>query len=312
MDWKCFKPIFEYDRDYGNLDSAWIGHRYFAYDLIRNTNPKTIVELGTHKGGSFFSFCQAVKDANLPTALYAIDTWKGDKHSGKYDESVFKLVNKLSKQLYPEVNISLIRKTFNQALKEFSNNSIDILHIDGLHTYEAVKEDFDNWLPKVKQNGIILLHDVFEKKEDFGVYKLWNELKKKYSYFEFINYHGLGLVFKDKQFFNFNTIYQDYYQILDNLDNTKQDLDNTKHELDSTKQELDNTKQELDSAKQKLDNTKQDLKRTIKTVEKNSLLKNQIQNTNLEIQKLESDLNKIKSAKFFKLWQGYNKLKKLI
>lgn len=62
----------------------------------------------------------------------------------------------------------------------------------------TVKHDFDNWLDKVKNNGIVMLHDTYEKKDDFGVNKLWDKLKKKYSTIEFYHSHGLGVLFKNK------------------------------------------------------------------------------------------------------------------
>ena len=54
---------------------------------------------------------------------------------------------------------TLIRSTFDEASKYFENGSIDILHIDGLHTYEAVKNDYTTWKSKVRRGGTILFHD---------------------------------------------------------------------------------------------------------------------------------------------------------
>lgn len=59
MEWTFYKPIFEFDKfDNINisLNSAWIGHVNFAYDLVRFKKPRRIVELGTYSGNSFFSF----------------------------------------------------------------------------------------------------------------------------------------------------------------------------------------------------------------------------------------------------------------
>ena len=96
------------------------------------------------------------------------------------------------------MKINLIRKTFDEAVLGFKDDSIDILHIDGLHTYEAVKHDFETWLPKVNQNGIVLFHDIKVGEDDFGVYKLWEELKKKYATIEFFQSFGLGVLFLNK------------------------------------------------------------------------------------------------------------------
>jgi len=162
--------------------------------------------------------CQAVKDGKLKTKLYAIDTWRGDEHAGFYDEAIFNEVVKIKKTYYTKQNIFLLRSLFDKAITQFKNNSINLLHIDGLHTYEAVKHDFDNWYKKVKIDGIIIFHDTNEKKDDFGVYQLWDKLKKEYKTLEFFHSHGLGILFK-KQIPTQNhktleIIWQKYYPLL--------------------------------------------------------------------------------------------------
>ena len=198
MEWQYFKPKFQYEKVFPDLIWGWAGHKYFIYDFIRNIKPKIIVELGTHNGTSFFSMCQAVKDEKLPTKLTAIDTWKGDRHSGFYDNSIFNNVNKIKSTYYRKLKIRLLRKTFNQAVANFKDKTIDILHIDGLHIYEAVKNDYNNWFPKVKDDGFIILHDICEKTKDFGVYILWEELKKKFGTLQFYHSSGFGILFKNR------------------------------------------------------------------------------------------------------------------
>lgn len=195
--WRFFNRRFEYEDELQDFFWAWAGHKLFGYDLIRNVKPQTIVELGTHRGTSFFSFCQAVKDARYNANLCAVDTWRGDEHAGFYDENVFKEVNEIKEKYYGSLKIKLLRKTFDEAAREFENNSIDLLHIDGIHTYEAAKHDFETWLPKVKKEGIILLHDIFINRDDFGVYKFWEDLKRKYKTIEFHHSYGLGVLFQD-------------------------------------------------------------------------------------------------------------------
>ncbi len=197
-DWKYFVPVFEYEKEFQDISWPWAGHKLFSYDLIRNIKPKKIVELGTHKGTSFFSFCQAVKDEGIKTEINAIDTWEGDKHAGFYGDDIYKFVQKVVNKLYSGVEIKLIKKTFDNAISEFKDKSIDILHIDGLHTYEAVKHDFENWLIKIKDSGIILFHDIKVGESGFGVCKLWEELKQEYQTIEFHHSFGLGVLFKSK------------------------------------------------------------------------------------------------------------------
>lgn len=208
---KNYNKIFEFEGVIGLEKSAWWGHHFFVYDLVHNVKPKTIVELGTHWGFSFFAFCQAVKDQKLNTNLYAIDSWEGDKHAGFYGKQVFDFVKKTSQKYFPKQNIHLLKGFFEKQPPKFKDGSIDILHIDGLHTYNAVKKDFQGWLPKMKKDGIILLHDICVVKDDFGVYKLWEEIKNKYKTFEFFHSYGLGVVFLGKNIFKGNAKETRYY-----------------------------------------------------------------------------------------------------
>jgi hypothetical protein len=172
--------------------SAWIGHEKIANFLIKTIKPEIIVELGVHNGFSYFAFCQTVHDQKINTKCFGIDHWKGDYHTGLYEEKVYENVLEENKK-YNHFS-KLIKKDFNSALSDFNDQSIDFLHIDGYHTYDSVKSDFKNWLPKCKKDAIILFHDVNEFKDDFGVWKLFNELKQTYSHHVFPHAHGLGII----------------------------------------------------------------------------------------------------------------------
>lgn len=177
---------------------GWTGHIPFASWLIEQAKPKLFVELGTHSGNSYFAFCQAVAHNNLSTTCYAVDTWQGDDHAGYYGDSVFQMVSNHNREFYERFSF-LMRMTFDEALPCFSNGSIDILHIDGLHTYEAVKHDFYSWLPKMSPRGIVLLHDINVREKEFGVWKLWEELRFRYREISFLHSHGLGVLFTGQQ-----------------------------------------------------------------------------------------------------------------
>ena len=69
--------------------NAWVGHLPFGAWVIQQVSPEIFVELGTHSGNSYFSFCQSVAQNKIPTRCYAVDTWQGDEHAGEYEERVF-------------------------------------------------------------------------------------------------------------------------------------------------------------------------------------------------------------------------------
>jgi Methyltransferase domain len=178
---------------YFSGDSAWTGHIPFALVLVQLARPRTIVELGTHWGDSYCAFCQAVADLNLSTRCTAIDTWKGDAHTRPYDENVYQTLKRAHDPVYGSFS-TLLRSTFDDALGNFPDNSIDLLHIDGLHTYEAVHHDFETWRPKLSERGIVLFHDTAETQGDFGVWALWRELETAYPSFQFLHDSGLGVL----------------------------------------------------------------------------------------------------------------------
>lgn len=175
--------------------SAWMGHLHFAAWVIREVRPQIFVELGTHAGHSYFSFCQSVAEFGLPTKCFAVDTWEGDGvTTGNYGGEVFSSVSSFNQERYAGFS-TLLRMTFDQALANFSDGSIALLHIDGLHTYEAVRHDFETWLPKLAPGAVVLFHDTKVYAENFGVHVLWKELTERYpSTMEFVHSSGLGVL----------------------------------------------------------------------------------------------------------------------
>ena len=174
--------------------NAWVGHLPFAAWVIHEVSPKIFVELGTHSGNSYFTFCQTVVEKGLIAKCYAVDTWQGDEHAGQYGDEIFIRVNEHHQEHYAGFS-QLLRMTFDDAATYFAGESIDLLHIDGLHTYEAVRHDFETWLPKLTPGAVVMFHDTNVRERNFGVWKLWEELQASYpNNLEFVHSHGLGVL----------------------------------------------------------------------------------------------------------------------
>jgi hypothetical protein len=163
--------------------SAWYTLAPVLFCLFELFKPRRYVELGTHHGYSFFAACQGSELAGSKTECIAIDSWAGDPHAGVYDSDVYDSVRRYLTSTYPSQYT--LKSFFSDALNSFEDGSIDLLHIDGFHTYEAVKNDFEQWLPKLSERGIILFHDTNVYERDFGVYMFWDCVRRRYPSFEF-------------------------------------------------------------------------------------------------------------------------------
>ncbi|MDR3532960.1 MAG: class I SAM-dependent methyltransferase [Rhodopila sp.] len=173
--------------------TAWAGHVPFMFSLFHTLRPETYVELGVHNGASLIAAATAAATYQVPTALVGVDSWQGDAHAGVYEgESIYQDLKTYLSATFP--NARLERCFFSEAIPKFATGSVDILHIDGLHTYDAVKEDFTSWFDRVSPTGVILFHDISVFERGFGVHLLWEELKERFLTLEFHHSFGLGVV----------------------------------------------------------------------------------------------------------------------
>lgn len=267
------------------ISNSWISHIPFAFFIMDYLKPNIFVELGVHTGNSYFAFCQAVQKIESNTKCYGIDHWEGDEHLGYHNGKFFNDVNNYN--IKYENFSTLIRSDFNEAVHQFQDNSIDLLHIDGHHSYDSVKNDFVTWIQKMSKKGIILFHDIIVKKEDFGVYKFWEELKNTYKYIEFNFQYGLGVLFLD---YDFHKLFiDDYSQNFETYQNIFKSLGENILYID----EINELNNKSDQLRKEINN--QSAKKNIFLENEIVKYKNLVRNSNLELKKIRSEFDKIKS-----------------
>jgi hypothetical protein len=136
--------------------------------------------------------CQAAHEHGVPAELVAVDTWLGDPHAGFYD-GVFERFEAWRVEHFPDVNTRALRMTFDDALAQVQDASVDLLHIDGLHTYEAVAHDYATWRPKLAAEGTVLFHDVAHD-SGYESSRFWSETSDRVGGFTFFHSYGLGVL----------------------------------------------------------------------------------------------------------------------
>jgi hypothetical protein len=175
------------------VSSGWSGLEPFAFWIVWALRPERIVELGVFRGLSYCAFCEEVVRQRLSTRCHGIDSWEGDAHAGHYGAEELRALRAWHDPRYAGFS-ELLPMRFEAALDRFEDGSIDLLHIDGLHTYEAVRHDFETWLPKLSSRAVVLFHDIAVRERGFGVWQFWGEIRERHPHFSLDHAHGLGVL----------------------------------------------------------------------------------------------------------------------
>lgn len=162
------------------LIQGWFYHPEFYRDVV-NLIPSgsTIVEIGAWRGRSTCCLASYIKKSGKQIKLYSVDTWLGSDEQVHKDiiesmeVSLFEDFKENIKMCDVEDVITPMQMSSIDASKEFEDESIDFIMIDGAHDYESVKADIEAWLPKLAKNGIIAGDDYSSTWK--GVMKAVNE-----------------------------------------------------------------------------------------------------------------------------------------
>lgn len=173
--------------------------------IIERNPPKNVMEIGTANGGTLFLLTRMA--ANNASIL-SVDL-PGGKFGGGYPEWKEPIYRSFAKK---GQTINLIRanshdkETYTKVSSYLKNKKVDFMFIDGDHTYEGVKEDFNTYKEFLADNALVMFHDIAPHPNPiYGVDKFWKEIKQEFENKEFVKDwyeggRGLGLLtFKVKK-----------------------------------------------------------------------------------------------------------------
>jgi len=171
-------------------------------ELLKKMKPHTVMEIGTASGGTLFLLCNV---ANPEAKIISIDLSGGHFGGESYPDwkiPVYKSFKKNTQEIHLLRSDSHHPDTKNKVLKLLDKSKVDFLLIDGDHTYEGIKKDFEMYSNLISSNGIIAFHDInFGPEENVGgVPKFWNEIKSNFLSVEIVDNprntsYGIGLLF---------------------------------------------------------------------------------------------------------------------
>ena len=164
---------------------------------VRALRPATVLEIGTSMGGTLFLWCRIAD----PGALVISVDLPGGKFGGGYSRlrtPVYKRFPQPGQTLHLMRANSHAPETFAAVRERLNGRKVDFLFIDGDHTYEGVRQDWETYRTLVRPGGLIAFHDVAMNYKDTRVKQLWDEIRDSYQSREYAyhprGFYGIGVV----------------------------------------------------------------------------------------------------------------------
>lgn len=163
------------------------------YTHVCQIRPKRILEIGTARGGALYLWTQAAQD---DATIISVDLPFGEFGGGYLPCRIpfYQAFAKKSQTLHLVRENSHSIQTLKTVEALCEGEKIDFLFIDGDHTYEGVKQDFEFYAPLVREGGLIAFHDILPRKDipEIQVAPFWQEIYPSYEAWEFIGSEGSG------------------------------------------------------------------------------------------------------------------------
>jgi predicted O-methyltransferase YrrM len=164
---------------------------------VTRLRPATVLEIGTSMGGTLYLWTRLAQ----PDALIISVDLPGGKFGGGYSSLRTPLYERFSRE---QQQLHLLRasshdgSTMAEVKRLLGDRSVDFLFIDGDHTYEGVKQDWEMYSPLVRPGGLVAFHDIAGNYDDTQVKRLWDDIKPGYVHNEYMThprgFYGIGVL----------------------------------------------------------------------------------------------------------------------
>ena len=164
---------------------------------LASLKPKRAMEIGTHLGGTLFLLCRLADPAAQVISV--------DYHRGRFGGArkfVYNSFLREQQRLHVITGDSHSEATHASITSKLGSAKLDFLFIDGDHSYDGVKRDFEMYSPLVRPGGLVAFHDIVAHplEKECHVKEFWDEVKQSYRHKEFIDstqqqWAGIGLLY---------------------------------------------------------------------------------------------------------------------
>lgn len=145
----------------------------FLYHLAKDA--KTVVEIGSFRGKSCVLMLEGARaHGNTSVRITCIDPHEPTHFGAFKDEDHDAFEATVARHGFSDL-VDHKRMYSHDAVGEWDGAPIDVLWVDGDHSYEGAKTDFVDWAPFVRPGGIVAAHDTYRERFP-GVLKAWNEV----------------------------------------------------------------------------------------------------------------------------------------
>jgi predicted O-methyltransferase YrrM len=150
--------------------------------IVKERKVKNVLEIGTDRGGTLFLYTK-VAEPNANIISINLPWSKLNAKCMRYRRMIYENFASDNQHLHQLNASSHDDNTLAEIKKILGDEKLDFLFIDGDHSYEGVKQDFEMYSPLVRKGGIIAFHDVALTLKDLPSpgNEYWEDLKKEYG-----------------------------------------------------------------------------------------------------------------------------------